>query len=292
MAEGMGRSWLELAAVATVSLCQLLLADEPLFAQDPPVIKPPRIAVLSPLGVVRGQKTRVVLRGWSLKDAVVSAPDFPTVSISVVSHAAAAIPGKQKAEQIGDEQLELDVEVPAEVVAEQLQFVVKTAGGESVGRRVPLGAGFSLVQEQEPNDGFRQAQQVEIPQVIIGSVHADANVDVYAFEVAQGGVVRIEVEAAAIGSNLDAFLTLLSASGEIIASSDDVSVSTVQAKGPAAAGSVAATTDFPQRDACVQVQLAAGRYLVTLQDAHDRGGPAHPYRLTLQWSQKSDAAVQ
>ena len=104
--------------------------------------------------------------------------------------------------------------------------------------------------------------------------------------------MRIEVEAAAIGSNLDAFLTLLSASGEIIASSDDVSVSTVQAKGLAAAGSVAATTEFPQRDACVQVHLAAGRYLVTLQDAHDRGGPAHPYRLTLQWSQKSDSAVQ
>ena len=193
MAEGMGRSWLEKAAVATVSLCQLLLAGEPLLAQDPPVIKPPRIAVLSPLGVVRGQKTRVVLRGWSLKDAVVSAPDFPTVSISVVSHAAAAIPGKQKAEQIGDEQLELDVEVPAEVVAEQLQFVVKTAGGESVGRRVPLGAGFPLVQEQEPNDGFRQAQQVAIPQVIIGSVHADANVDVYAFEVAQGEIGRAHV---------------------------------------------------------------------------------------------------
>ena len=95
MAEGMGRVWLEKAAVATVSLCQLLLAGEPLLAQDPPVIKPPRIAVLSPLGVVRGQKTRVVLRGWSLKDAVVSAPDFPTVSIRVVSHAAAAIPGKQ-----------------------------------------------------------------------------------------------------------------------------------------------------------------------------------------------------
>jgi hypothetical protein len=280
-----------MAAVATVSLC-LLLAGEPLAAQDSPVIKPPRIAVLSPLGVVCGQKTRVVLRGWSLKDAVVSAPSHPTVSISVVSHAAAAIPDKQKAEQIGDEQLELDVEVPADVVAEQLQFVVKTAAGESIGRRVPLGAAFPLVEEQEPNDGFRQAQQVGIPQVIAGSVHADANVDVYAFEVAQGGAVRIEVEAAAIGSNLDAFLTLLSASGEIIASSDDVSVSTVPAQGLAAAGSMAATTEFPHRDACVQVQLAAGRYLVTLQDAHDRGGPAHPYRLTLQWSQKSDAAVQ
>ena len=65
MAEALGRSGLEMAAGATVSLC-LLLAGESLAAQDPPVIKPPRIAVLSPLGVVCGQKTRVVLRGWSL----------------------------------------------------------------------------------------------------------------------------------------------------------------------------------------------------------------------------------
>jgi len=35
------------------------------------------------------------------------------------------------------------------------------------------------------------------------------------------------------------------------------------------------------KDSKITSVLPAGKYFISLQDAHDRGGPAHPYRLTL-----------
>ncbi|MFN5734145.1 MAG: hypothetical protein ACK48R_20050, partial [Planctomyces sp.] len=94
-------------------------------AQEPAPAKPPRIALISPLGVMAGMKTRVILRGWLLKDPTAVVADRSEVRITVVSHAAAAVPGRQKAEQTGDEQLELDVEVPAGFAADSIQISVR-----------------------------------------------------------------------------------------------------------------------------------------------------------------------
>ena len=67
-----------------------------------------------------------------------------------------------------------------------------------------------------------EAQRLAFPQSVMGSFHADANVDVFAMELSEATPIRVKV--------------------------------------------IAAT-------------LPAGRYFITRQDAHDRGGPAHPYRL-------------
>ncbi len=271
-----------LAALTAVCCCLRQPTTGTLQAEDPPAAKPPRIALLSPLGVIPGQTNRLLLRGWALKDATALSPDSPAIQITVVSHASATIPGKQKAEQIGDEQLELDIVVPADHATGQMQLLLRTAAGESAPRRVPVGSSLPLLQEQEPNDGFRNAQQVNIPQVINGSIHADTNVDVYAFEILQPVRLLIQVEAAALGSNLDALLTLLRDDGSILLSHDDNRNATDTATAAAAAPTPGNSTEAPQRDARLLVNLQPGRYLVTLQDAHDRGGPAHPYRLTLQ----------
>ncbi len=255
--------WLRtLICVCCMALCQG--QGDSLRAQEPSPAKPPRIALISPLGVLPGVKTRVILRGWLLKDPVAVVADRSEVQIAVVSHAAAAVPGRQKAEQIGDEQLELDIEVPAGFTADAVTVSVRTAGGDSAGRRLLIGSVLPLIQEQEPNDGFRQTQQISVPQLIVGSIHADTNVDVYSFELTQATAIRIQVDAASLGSNLDSMLTLWTASGTIVASSDDGS------------GTVLS------RDSVIESALPAGRYLITLQDALDRGGPAHPYRLQIQ----------
>jgi hypothetical protein len=262
----------KLQRVASQAVCCVVLAAcaQVLPAEDPPAAKPPRIALFSPLGVQPGQKNRITLRGWSLKEATAVVADSDGLKITVVSHATAPIPAKQKAEQIGDEQLELDIEVPADHTTRQVQVVVRTAAGESAPRPLPIGSSLPVLQEQEPNDGFRNAQSVSIPQLITGSIHADANVDVFAFELSQPACLQIRVEAAALGSNLDALLTLLTADGSILAGNDD---------------NRSAASPPAQRDSQLQVNLQPGRYLVTLQDAQDRGGPAHPYQLTLQHSQ-------
>ena len=230
-------------------------------AEDPPAAKPPRIAMLAPLGVAVGQTTHLTLRGWALKDATAVTCDRPEVQITLVSHAAAPVPGKQKADQVGDEQLELDVLVPAGTPVGSAQVTVQTKAGLSSPRRLYLGSELPGVLETEPNDGFRQAQQVTVPQTIFGSIHADANVDVFAFELTQPARLRISVEAAVLGSGLDPMLTLLTQDGAILMSNDD---------------------SDEGRDAQVTAELPAGKFLLVLQDAHDRGGPAHPYKITIQ----------
>lgn len=194
-----------------------------LAAEDPRPAPVPRIALLNPLGIAVGQKTRLLLRGWALKDPAAVISDRPEVQISVVSHGAAGVPGRQKADQIGDEQLELDVQVPENFASGSIEVRVRTAAGESAPRRLLIGSDLPVLQEVEPNDGFRQAQGVAVPTVISGSIHADANVDVFAFELAHAQELQVAVDAAALGSGLDPVLTLWTAEGAILKSSDDES---------------------------------------------------------------------
>jgi len=244
----------------TIGLLALLCLPCSLNSEDPRPAPAPRIALLNPLGVPVGQKTRLVLRGWALKDASAVISGHPEVQISVVSHGAAGVPGRQKADQIGDEQLELDVQVPENFATGSIDVRVRTAAGESAPRRLLIGSDLPAVQEVEPNDGFRQAQNVAVPGIILRSIHADTNVDVFTFELADPQELQITVDAAVLGSGLDPVLTLWTADGAILKSSDDESGG---------------------RDAALTAMLPAAKYLITLQDAHDRGGPAHPYRLTI-----------
>jgi len=257
-------------------IVSLLNTSNVALGQETPPPKPPRIALVSPLSVPTGQKTRVVLRGWLLKDSAAVMADRDEVRITVVSHAAAAVPGKQKAEQIGDEQLELDVEVPAELAASEVRLRVRTAAGESPVHRLPIDSSSTVVAEQEPNDGFRQPQHISVPQLVVGSIHADSNVDVFAFELSQPAKLRLHVEAAALGSNLDSVLTLWTTAGTIVASNDD------RMPGELSDQDTGLPVNVRQRDSLLQLELPAGRYLLTVQDAFDRGGSAHPFRLHVQ----------
>jgi hypothetical protein len=115
--------------------------------------------------------------------------------------------------------------------------------------------------EHESNDGFQQAQQIQVPQVIDGQIHADRNVDVFMFELDAQQTLAVEVQAARRGSGLDSLLTLFDQDGNIVGVSDDHAETT---------------------DSRLSVTLPSGSYYLSLQDAHDRGGPAQPYRLSVQ----------
>jgi len=83
---------------------------------------------------------------------------------------------------------------------------------------------------------------------------------VFSFELTEQATLVAEVQAAQFGSGLDSLLTLYNSAGSVLSSNDDRDCTT---------------------DSRVQSTLAPGRYYLSLQDAHDRGGPAHPYRLIL-----------
>ena len=96
--------------------------------------------------------------------------------------------------------------------------------------------------------------------MIDGQIHADGNVDVFTFEMAESATVTIELKARSLGSGLDGIFSLYDERGSIIATNDDYEKSA---------------------DPKLQVALTKGRYLLALQDAHDHGGAAHPYRIIL-----------
>jgi hypothetical protein len=85
------------------------------------------------------------------------------------------------------------------------------------------------------------------------------DVDVFRIAGKKGERWTIEVEAQRRGSVLDPILTLYDGAGHIVATADDSETS---------------------RDPVLKVTLPRdGTYLISLIDAHNAGGPTHPYLL-------------
>lgn len=236
-----------------------------------------RIAMCLPLAVPVDATTKVTLRGWGLEGVKEIRTSNPQVTLKIIASGKATIPNKQDAKQIGDTQVELEVTVAKDVLAGEVGLTVAEPDNKNPSHKLLLGSGKAVIApviaEQEPNDGFAQAQALQIPQIVDGRIDGDGNVDVISFELAASQTIVLEVLASRYGSNLDSILTLFDGRGNIIAVNDDVRDTTK-------------TDSSATRDSKINVVLPAGKYWASVQDAHDRGGPAHPYRLTLTVGEK------
>ena len=151
--------------------------------------------------------------------------------------------------------------MPADLNVASLDFVVVTPDGESALHHLLVNGEVPVITEKEPNNGFRQAQPVQVPQAIDGSIGQPQDVDVFRIEGQAGQKLVCEVLAARYGSPLDSTLTLYSAAGRIVASNDDHDGSA---------------------DSRLEVVLPeTGTYFLSLADANDQGGSAHVYRLVI-----------
>lgn len=227
-------------------------------AEDKP--EPPRIALASPFAIPPNASTKVILRGWKLNREIEANTAAAGATVKVLKHEAAAVPNGQDAKQIGDSLVELEVTIPEGFAAETLPLTLSAGGAESMPYSLLVGGGHPVIAETEPNDGFRQAQSLPVPFIIDGQVHADRNVDVYAVDLTADQRLKVEIIARRQGSGLDSLLTIFDAKGRKIAVNDDADGA----------------------DSKLEIPLAAGRYFLIVQDAHDHGGPAHPYRLIVQ----------
>lgn len=238
-----------LVVFASLAVAPLAAADE-----ETPVIK-----LASPLGVAQGTTTKVTLRGLKLDNAQgVECSDGKSTA-KIIGQGNANVPNQQNAQKIGDRQVEIELTIPEDAPAGELGLVVVTPAGKSEPFRLLVGGEFPLVAEQEPNDGFRQAQAIPPSQIVEGSIHGDRNVDCYVVEGQAGQSLTIEVLAERRGSGLDALLSVYNERAQWLASHDDMTET---------------------RDARLEFTFpAAGKYFIVVQDAHDLGGPAHPYRL-------------
>ncbi len=225
--------------------------------QPPPKPVGPKVAMTIPLGAAPGTLTRLTIRGKKLDGATALRFTDPKTVVKILSKGPAPVPDKNP-DRVGDTQIVAEVTLPAGTTG-PVTFTVATPAGETPPHRLLVETTIPVVAEKEPNNGFRQAQKIQLPQAVDGLIAQPKDVDVYRFEGKAGQKIVCELLAARHGSGLDSLLTLYDARGRQLASNDDFGDST---------------------DSRIQVTLpAAGAYFVAVMDAHDQGGPEHPYRL-------------
>ena len=231
--------------------------------KEPKKPEPPGVTTVIPPAISAGATNQVRVRGINLTNVTelrFTNDTFKPV-VTIKSAGKADLPKDADAKKLGDTQLELELTPASDAPTGTNYFVVVSPDGTSEPRALIVLPAGSLVPEQEPNGGFKQAQPLRPGQTVSGVIKEAGDVEVFRFTGKRGQRVRIEVRAAAVGSLLDSVLSLLDQAGHVLATNDD-------------AGS--------SRDSTIQATLPAdGDYLLSLIDAHEKGGPTHTYLLSV-----------
>jgi hypothetical protein len=232
--------------------------DAPSRAQAPDNKTKPAIIVAFPLGIVAGKTSKVTLRGLRLDTATEIRIHDPKSTSKLLAKAKSNVPNGQDAVHVGDSQVEVEMTLPADYPMSTLSLSVVTLAGESSPYRMLVDAEPAIA-EKEPNNGFKNAQPIHLPQNVDGVIGQPQDVDVFRIEAKAGQEVVLEVLAARYGSPLDSILTLYNADGQILASNDD--------------------HDGSPDSRIVTTLPKTGTYYLAVIDANDQGGPAYGYRL-------------
>ena len=222
--------------------------------------EPPRVIAVAPIAATAGSTVTMRLRGAKLDKATELKFTGSPLAAEIKSKAAVAVPNGADAKDVGDTQLEAQVILPAETKPGAMKFTVTTPEGTTEERELRILDAATLVQEKEPNGGFREAQEIAPGKLVLGALQEDKDVDVFRIAGRAGQQLTAEITAARAASLLDSTLSLFDAGGRQLATGDD--------------------TDT--RDSRLAATLPAdGTYFLTVQDAHDRGGPWHGYQLSV-----------
>lgn len=230
-----------------------------IVAQDGTPDQQPRIITAAPLAVKANTPSKIILRGKRLDEVTEIRSDTASVKADIVSKGKAPVPQNYEAQRVGDTQLELKITFDAGTI-QQFRLTAVAATGVSPSYLVKVLGQDELIEDKEPNDGFKSAQPISIGKTIVGTIHEPRNVDVFELKGQAGQKLTIEIIASQAGSLLDPFLTVYDASGQVLKGSDD-------SKG---------------RDALVEVvPRTAGSVFICVQDANDAGGTHFGYLLNV-----------
>jgi len=222
----------------------------------------PSICVMAPLGVPAGTNSTLQIRGLKLTGAtrvsVVTSDQI--IPASIREKKTAAVPSGLDAKTVGDSLAVVEIEVPPGLAGAELMIRVVTLEGTTQARPLRVMDGNQVMEEKEPNDGFREAQPWPLEKRMSGAIGRDKDVDVFAINGHARKTLVAECLAARGGSLLDGALTLYDEKGRVLTSNDDHSGG---------------------RDPQLRFQLPAdGKYFLALQDTGDRGTAWHGYELT------------
>jgi hypothetical protein len=226
-------------------------------------IEPPKVLLAFPFGLISGRTNNVEVRGIALTNATALRLEGkdPSWTITLKTNGAAQLACGLEAAKFGDTRLEVAIFVPTNAATGKVSFVVATAQGETPPRDLLVVDIATFAEEKEPNGGFRQAQEIRLPETIQGSIHEAKDVDVFIIHGKAGQKIRAEVAAQSWGSALDGLLSLYDSSGRLLASADDHGSS---------------------KDPILEFLFPAdGDYYLSLIDALDAGGPLYFYQLSV-----------
>lgn len=244
----------------------LLLTSLLLLTAAPLRANPPVASYLFPAGGQRG--TTVKMRvgglflyskcGFEMLGAGVQAPaQITRMPTLFFEGPLIPLPDSQQAEDYPQD-MAAEVKVAADALLGLRRARVWTAEGAASGLQFVVGDLPEIVEEEIDGDPIPVA--VRLPLTINGRIFPRENVDHWAFTARKGQSVTCEINAARIGSPLDAHLAILDAQGRVLAENDD---------GHGA-------------DPFLHfVAPADGTYRVQVRDVANKGGPAYVYRLTL-----------
>jgi len=123
-------------------------------------------------------------------------------------------------------------------------------------------AGKGDTAEQEPNNTFTNAMMLTLPASVRGVIGGAEDEDCFAFEMKKGESIEASLEAASVGSALDALLKMTDVNGKELARNDDASGSS---------------------DPRLEWKAATnGTFQVVVENLLHNGGTNHYYRLAVQ----------
>lgn len=238
------------------------LRPHPSSAQDKKKAAAPKLNVALPLVVEAGKKTKLVVRGSALDGVTEVRVHEPKSKATLAGKPKkVGLPKDYPLDRVGDSEIEIELDVSKDAPGRTVSFSVVGPGGESNAAKVALADDTPRVAEKEPNDGLDKPQKIDVPAAVDGKIDREKDVDVYAFTGKAGDKLRVEVQAAKLGSPADLLLTLLDADKQILDTCDDFEGS----------ADPVLTVTLP-RD---------GTYYLTLIEANDQGGGVFAYRLVV-----------
>lgn len=123
--------------------------------------------------------------------------------------------------------------------------------------------------EKENNDTIKDAQQINLPQIINGCISKPGDVDTFKFTGRLGEQVVADVSARRLNSPLDSLLRILDETGNVLAWNDD--------SGDKNIGMLTHNAD-----SYLQFKLPRdGSYFVQISDSENHGGNSYAYRLRI-----------
>ena len=249
-----------LLAVMAAAFALPLGADE--------LVIPPTVSRIWPAGMERGTTATFTVEGRSLSGANKVIFDAPGISAKVteITDVPEKITGPRAGVDLGaqvplgnKQTAKLEITVAKDAEPGVHRFRVQTPLGTSDAGVLDIGSLPEVQESDEPADAPSEAQPVELPATIVGTVTAPGDTDRYEFEGHKGEQIVFQVTASALGSQLESLLVLRDAGGRTLASAGE---------------------NDPEADAVLTTRLPQdGTYTLSISDREKGGGMDHFYRL-------------